>query len=109
VFELPPTHGATQDITHNSHYPPHYPQEAVKAGHYGIVTLLIFVSAKGETGEIQVDRSSGYPELDASAVDAARHWVFGPEERNGVPQSSWLRMPVTFNRPAPPSPPTGSL
>lgn len=109
VFQLPPTHPATQNITYNSHYPPHFPPEAIRAGHYGVVTLMIFVSAKGEIGQIFVDHSSGYPELDASAVDAAKHWLFGPEEKNGVPESSWLRVPVTFNRPAPSSPSKSSL
>ncbi len=109
VPRLPPSHLATQDITYNSHYPAHFPPEAIKSGHYGVVTLMIFVSAKGETGDIRVDRSSGYPELDASAVNAARHWVFGPEEKNGVPQPSWVRMPVTFDRPVPRPPSTGSL
>jgi TonB family protein len=109
VYALPPTHAATQNITYNSHYPPHFPQEAIKAGHYGVVTLMILVSAKGEIGDIRVDRSSGYPELDASAVEAARHWMFGPEEKNGVPQSGWVRMPVAFDRPALPPPPAGGM
>jgi TonB family protein len=98
---LPPTHPAGQDITYNSHYPPHFPAEAVKAGHYGTVTLLIYVGAKGELGEIRVEQSSGYPELDASAIDAARQWKFLPEAKDGVPQPSWVRTPVNFGRPVP--------
>jgi len=103
---LPPTHPAAQDITYNSHYPPHFPVEAIRAGHYGTVTLLIYVGAKGEIGEIRVEQSSGYPELDASAVDAARQWNYLPEAKDGVPQPGWIRIPVNFGRPvpAPPSP-----
>ncbi|HTV85377.1 MAG TPA: energy transducer TonB [Dyella sp.] len=97
-----PTHPAAQDITYNSHYPPHFPVEAFRAGHYGMVTLLIYVSAKGEVGDIRVETSSGYPELDASAVDAAKHWVFMPAAKDGVPQPGWVRTPVSFNRPVPP-------
>lgn len=106
---LPPTHFAGQDITYNSHFPPHFPKEAVAAGHYGVVTLLILVNANGEKGEIRVDQSSGYPELDASAVEAAQHWIYTPEVKNGVPQASWVRTPVAFGRPTPPPPPANSL
>ncbi len=98
----PPTHPGAQDITYNSHYPPHFPVEAVRAGHYGKVTLLIYVNAKGETGDIRVETSSGYPELDASAIDAAKHWVYFPAAKDGVPQPGWIRTPVSFDRPIPP-------
>lgn len=104
-----PTHPPAQDITYNSHYPPHFPPEAIRAGHYGTVVLMIYVDAKGEIGDIRVDRSSGYPELDASAIDAAKHWVYMPAAENGIPQPGWVRTPVNFGRPVPPPPPTDSL
>jgi TonB family protein len=96
---LPPTHPASEDITYNSHYMPHFPLEAIRAGHYGKVTLMILVDAKGEISDIRVDQSSGYPELDASAVDAAKHWMFVPAAKNGVPQPGWVRTPVSFDWP----------
>lgn len=103
------THLAGQDITYNSRFPPHFPKEAVAAGHYGTVILLILVNTNGENGEIRVEQSSGYPELDASAVEAAKHWMYTPEVKSGVPQASWIRTPITFSRPVPPPPPANSL
>jgi TonB family protein len=105
----PPTHASAQDITYNSHYPPRFPPEAIRAGHYGTVILMIYVSANGQTGDIRVERSTGYPELDASAIDAAKHWIYLPAAKDGVPQPGWIRTPVTFERPIPPPPSTDSL
>jgi TonB family protein len=109
MAHMPPTHPSGQDLTYNAQFRPHFPKEAIAAGHYGTVTLLIFVNANGETGEIRVERSSGYPELDASAIETAKHWLYMPEAKNGIPQSSWVRTPVAFSRPVPSPPSTDSL
>jgi TonB family protein len=109
MAHLPPTHPPGQDITYNSRFAPRFPKEAAAAGHYGVVTLLILVNANGDIGEVRVQESSGYPELDASAVEAAKHWLYIPQAVNGVPQAGWVRTPVTFNRPVPPPPSTDSL
>lgn len=98
----PPTHPPEQDISYNSHYWPRFPAEAAKAGHYGQVMLLIHVSAKGESDDIRVETSSGYPELDASAVDTAKHWIYMPAAKDGVHQPGWIRIPVSFGHPIPP-------
>jgi protein TonB len=54
------------------------------------------VDASGKVLDVVVKTSSGYPELDASALDAARHWKFFPAERAGVAYASWREIPVSF-------------
>ncbi|MBM7129549.1 energy transducer TonB [Dyella mobilis] len=99
------TRPAAQDITYNSRNPPHFPLEAIRAGHYGVVVLMVYVGADSEVGDVRIDRSSGFPELDASAIDAAKHWRYVAEFKNGARQPSWMRIPVTFGHhvPAPPA------
>ncbi len=92
----PANHTASQDLTYNAQHPARYPREAVMAHHEGRVLMLILVSEKGDIGEVRVEQSSGYLELDNAAVAAARTWRFSPGYRDGVPQASWVRVPATF-------------
>lgn len=66
---------------------------------------MINVSANGDLADIRIQTSSGYPELDAAAIDATKHWVFIPAAKDGVPQSEWTRVPVSFYRANPVPPP----
>lgn len=65
--------------------------------HQGTVVLLILVGPNGDVLQVKVDQSSGYHELDRSAIKAAKGWRFNPGTRNGVPSKGWVRIPVTFN------------
>ena len=49
---------------------PAYPQSMVQAGAQGSVTVLITVSPASAVTDVSVERSSGYPALDAAAVAA---------------------------------------
>jgi TonB family protein len=97
IYQPSSTHPASLDITYSSRYPPVFPQNAIRDRHYGTVVLMIYVDAKGEVGDVRVDQSSGYSDLDASATVTARQWMFKPAVKNGVPQASWVRTPVNFN------------
>ena len=89
---LPPTHAVAQDLTYNAQFPPRFPPGAAQAGHFGKVLLLVLVQADGSTGEVKVERSSGYADLDASAVSVAKHWRFIPAAKDGVPVAGWARV-----------------
>jgi TonB family protein len=104
---LPATHPALQDIAYNSHYPPVFPQEAIRYRHHGTVVLMIHVDAQGRVGDIRVDQSSGYSELDATALVVAKQWRFIPAAQNGTPQSSWVSTPIHFNLAVSSSPANG--
>lgn len=78
--------------------PPHYPFEAVRDKHEGTVVLILLISTQGEILEREVEKSSGWPELDQAALDASQHWAgaFNPGMRNGQPLEGYARVPVTF-------------
>lgn len=95
----PPTHVAVPSMAYAAHFRPCFPAAAVSAGHFGNVLLSFHVDANGTVLEVQVKSSSGYPELDASALDAAKHWKFFPAERGGVAYASWRDLPVAFRKP----------
>lgn len=68
-----------------------YPPEAKAAGHEGTVHLLLRVEADGRVREVSVAASSGFPELDHAAVEAALR--AGRIDAGG---RSELLLPVTF-------------
>ncbi|WP_315532964.1 energy transducer TonB [Delftia acidovorans] len=75
---------------------PSYPPESKSLGQEGRVMLRVLVGASGKVLAVNVVQSSGYPLLDQSALDAVQTWRFVPGTRDGVPDSMWTRLPVTF-------------
>lgn len=85
------------DLAYRQHHKPRYPAQAIRMRHEGEVVLLVLVGVDGSVREINVQRSSGYPELDRAAIRAARTWKFRPGTRGGVPYQAWARVPIAFN------------
>lgn len=75
---------------------PAYPKEARRLEQEGQVVLRVLVGASGKALAVDVADSSGYPLLDQEALDAVRTWRFVPGTRDGVPDSMWTRVSVTF-------------
>lgn len=95
--EPPPTHPAVLDESYNRHFAPCFPSSAYLRGHYGTVLLSLFVTGDGRVQKVEIERSSGYTELDNSALDAARHWrALAPASKDRVTYDSWLHTPVNF-------------
>lgn len=96
----PPTLGAALDAPYNKHFAPCFPASAAKLGHFGTVILQFYIDANGTVRDVKIAKSSGYAELDDSAMDAAKHWrALFPATRNKVPYGSWLQIPVNFGHP----------
>jgi protein TonB len=77
---------------------PFYPPNEIRQNHEGIVTLLILVGPDGRAQDVKVEKSSGYPRLDHSAVrEALSKWRFFPQTENGVPVAALGRYKVRFN------------
>lgn len=74
-----------------------YPIESLRNREQGTVTLRVLVSAAGLVQMVEIEKSSGYLRLDRAARDAVKGWSFHPAIRNGVAQSAWALVPVTFN------------
>lgn len=68
-----------------------YPIQAIRQGHQGIVYVMLTVGANERPTDVRVYKSSGFPELDASAVQAMTNVVC-----NDAP-GTHVGMPVTFS------------
>ena len=58
--------------------------------------LSLQILADGRVGEVKLDRSSGFPKLDESAMREAKRWRFVPGTSDGTPQAMWKQVPITF-------------
>ncbi|HEU4670382.1 MAG TPA: energy transducer TonB [Dyella sp.] len=76
---------------------PTYPAEAVRQRHEGTVLLAFTIGADGSPLDIQVARSSGFAELDAAALAAARQWRFRALGPDGRATTASTRVPVRFH------------
>lgn len=75
---------------------PSYPPSERRLGHEGSVQLRVRVDALGRPEAVEVARSSGYPRLDAAALDAVRSWRFVPAQAEGRAIAAWVTFTVTF-------------
>ncbi|MCX6992368.1 MAG: energy transducer TonB [Kiritimatiellaeota bacterium] len=64
--------GVSGAVRMQSEIRPYYPLGARLRGEEGAVTVRVWVQPSGRARRCEVARSSGYPVLDESAVDAAR-------------------------------------
>lgn len=71
---------------------PVYPAGAKMRGESGTVVLRVFVHPSGTADRVEVNASSGFPELDESAVAAVQTWKFKGASANG----EWVKIPIKF-------------
>jgi len=91
--------GADVDLptNHFANHAPAYPPESLFAGHEGTVTMRVLISTSGTVTKLSVERTSGYPLLDESALKAVRYWRFIPGKRAGRPAEFEVLIPVRFS------------
>jgi protein TonB len=75
---------------------PYYPPASIRAGNEGTVLLSLYILADGRVGDVRLERSSGHPKLDESALREARKWRFVPGSRDGAAAAMWKQVPITF-------------
>jgi TonB family protein len=75
---------------------PRYPESARRAGVQGITTLRVRVLENGRVGEVIVDQSAGFRDLDVAAIDAVKKWLFEPARQGKNSVSVWVLLPVKF-------------
>jgi TonB family protein len=75
---------------------PRYPELARRAGAQGVTLLKVRVLETGRVGEILVEQSAGRRDLDLSAVEAVKKWLFEPARRGKNPVPVWVFLPVKF-------------
>ncbi len=75
---------------------PRYPESARRAGVQGVTTLRVRVLENGRVGEVVVDTSAGFRDLDFAAVEAVKKWLFEPARKGKDAVSVWVMLPVKF-------------
>jgi protein TonB len=75
---------------------PEYPQASRMRGEQGMVGLVLRVAPSGQVTEVEIGRSSGFPQLDEAARRAALRWRFRPALRDGAPVEGTIRTAVHF-------------
>lgn len=75
---------------------PDYPVRARRAGHQGQTMVKFLIEPSGRPSQVSVDKSSGYPDLDAAAVSGVKAALLRPYVENGVPRPIWAVVQITF-------------
>jgi TonB family protein len=96
-FEVPqPDAGIVEAQGDPGNRPPPYPDSAYRRHEHGSVMLRIHVGTDGRVASIETLQSSGYPDLDDAARDAAIRWRFIPQLRDGEPRPSYRDQKFDF-------------
>lgn len=73
-----------------------YPRELRDAGIGGAVNLWFFIGTDGIVQNVQIQESSGNPELDQAALNVARVIRFTPAKNMERTVAVWIALPITF-------------
>ena len=71
---------------------PYYPMDARRLRHTGIVILSAAIGPDGWVRTVQIDKSSGFSDLDELAANAVRHWRAHKESAGHI-----IHVPVNFS------------
>ena len=58
--------------------------------------VLVADLIAGKVGEVNVEKSAGFRDLDFAAAEAVKKWLFEPARRGKEPVSVWVMLPVKF-------------
>ncbi|HSU65828.1 MAG TPA: TonB family protein [Tepidisphaeraceae bacterium] len=75
---------------------PEYPPESKRRHEQGTVYVEAVVNADGSVGRVRISQPSGFPRLDAAALDATRRAVLSPATDNGTPVPLAIVIPFRF-------------
>ncbi|MDB5915995.1 MAG: peptidase [Massilia sp.] len=92
VADVPPAPVIAARADFKSCAKPHYPQESLRYGHQGTVTLGFKISEDGQVQDSNLKKSSGFPLLDEAAREAIAKCRFKPATQGGKPIPAWMSM-----------------
>ena len=75
---------------------PDYPVRARRAGQQGQTMVKFLIETSGRPSQVSVDKSSGYPDLDAAAVSGVKAALLRPYTENGIARPIWAVVAITF-------------
>lgn len=73
-----------------------YPSKSVLAHERGRVAMIICISPSGTVDDVKLATSSGFPRLDAAALNIAAQYRFRPAMRGGTPVPACVRYQLNF-------------
>lgn len=76
---------------------PAYPELSRRLREQGQVWLRLGIGRDGTVQTVGLERSSGHPRLDQSAMMAVRSWLFSPAQQDGQAVPAEALVPVTFS------------
>src|ERR1700678_3985196 len=71
-----------------------YPRIALLNRQQGTVVVRLLVLPNGQVGDVNLVKSSGYPQLDAAALVEAGNWHSLPAVRHGEPVSAEIEVAI---------------
>ena len=75
---------------------PQYPTAALRQGKEGVTKLLVKVSPDGVPQEAVIAVSSGRWDLDNSALEAVKQWLFTPYPETAETDGLWVTVQIHF-------------
>lgn len=76
---------------------PPYPARSRRRAEEGTVTLHVLVAMDGSVERAEIEESSGFDDLDRSALETVRRrWRFMPAHRGHQSVESWVLVPIKF-------------
>ncbi|MFW6134102.1 MAG: TonB family protein [Elusimicrobiota bacterium] len=75
---------------------PRYPKWAEEQGVEGKVQLKFWVSPEGMVTSVELERTSGYPDLDSRAMEAVKKYLFSPLESEEEQEKQWGTITIKY-------------
>lgn len=75
---------------------PPYPSNLLLRRIEGVVALRVTIDPQGRVKQAAIHSSSGYAEMDESALRTVGRWTFTPARRAGMPIEKTVIVPVRF-------------
>ena len=91
-----PAGGATRTLAYDGALRLRYPPASVRQREQGTVLLRVLVDTGGAVQRIEIERSSGHPQLDTAAREAVQRMHFRPVLRDGQAVAGWGFVPIEF-------------
>lgn len=70
--------------------------QSEKMGEFGRVLIYTMIGSDGVLLDAKIEKSSGFPRLDSTALEAVRTWRFKPGTVEGMPTALPYIIPIAF-------------
>jgi protein TonB len=87
---------ASFDAAYLNNPAPRYPISAFREKAQGTVIVRAEVLPDGKSGQVLLQKSSGFTSLDEAALATVKKWRFKPATDQGKEVKQWVNIPITF-------------